>query len=108
MWRNREVVRFLRWLRGYNAEKNLSRRVGFYGLDLYRLHRSIACVIEYLEKVDPQAARTARERYGCFDLFGDDPQRYGYAAVTSLAPSCENDVVGQVLDLHRRAAEYAQ
>jgi erythromycin esterase-like protein len=108
MWRNREVVRFLRWLRGYNADKSLNGRVGFYGLDLYSLHRSIGCVIEYLEKVDPQAARTARERYGCFDIFGDDPQAYGYAASARIAPSCEDDVVDQLLDLQRRAAEYAQ
>jgi erythromycin esterase-like protein len=108
MWRNREVVRFLRWLRGYNAEKDLAARVGFYGLDLYSLHRSIACVVEYLEKVDPQAAQLARTRYGCFDIFGDNPQTYGYAASTRLAPSCEDDVVRQLMDLQRRAAEYAQ
>jgi erythromycin esterase-like protein len=108
MWRNREVVRFLRWLRGSNTERPLSRRVGFYGLDLYSLHRSIACVIEYLEKVDAQAARIARQRYGCFDVFGDDPQRYGYAASSRIARSCEDDVVRQLTDLQLRAAEYAQ
>jgi erythromycin esterase-like protein len=108
MWRNREVVRFLRWLRGYDAERALSARVGFYGLDLYSLHRSIACVIEYLEKVDPQAALLARERYGCFDIFGDDPQTYGYATSARIAPSCEDDVVRQLIDLQRRAADYAQ
>jgi erythromycin esterase-like protein len=108
MWRNREVVRFLRWLRGHNAEQALSGRVGFYGLDLYSLHRSIACVIEYLEKVDPQAAHLARQRYGCFEIFGDDPQTYGYATSTRRADSCEDEVVRQLIDLQRRAAEYAQ
>ena len=108
MWRNREVVRFLRWLRGHNADRTLGARVGLYGLDLYSLHRSIACVIEYLEKVDPHAARLARHRYACFDVFGDDPQTYGYAASTRIASSCEDDVVSQLIDLQRRAAEYAQ
>jgi erythromycin esterase-like protein len=108
MWRNREVVRFLRWLRGHNAAKELSGRAGFYGLDLYSLHRSIACVIEYLEKVDQQAAQLARARYGCFDIFGEDPQTYGYAASTRIAPSCEDDVARQLIDLQRRAAEYAE
>ena len=82
--------------------------MGFYGLELYSLHRSIACVIEYLEKVDPQAAGLARRRYGCFDVFGEDPQTYGYAASTRMAPSCEDEVVSQLMDLQRRAAEYAQ
>jgi erythromycin esterase-like protein len=108
MWRNREVVRFLRWLRGHNTGRPLGERVGFYGLDLYSLHRSIACVVEYLERVDPKAAQHARQRYGCFDIFGDDPQTYGYAASMRVAQSCEDEVVGQLLDLQRRAAEYAQ
>ena len=108
MWRNREVVRFLRWLRGHNADRSLSGRVGFYGLDLYSLHRSIASVIEYLEKVDPDAAGRARQQYGCFDIFGEDPQTYGYATSARLAPSCEDAVVRQLMQLQRSAAEYAQ
>jgi erythromycin esterase-like protein len=108
MWRNREVVRFLRWLRGHNTDRALSTRVGFYGLDLYSLHRSIAAVIEYLETVDPAAASLARDRYGCFDIFGEDPQTYGYATSARLAPSCEEPVVRQLMHLQRRAVEYAQ
>jgi len=108
MWRNREVVRFLRWLRGYNADRALAERIGFYGLDLYSLHRSIACVIEYLDKLDPVAARAARERYACFDIFGEDPQAYGYAASARLGRSCEDAVVEQLLALQQRALDYAR
>jgi erythromycin esterase-like protein len=108
MWRNREVVRFLRWLRAENSACDASARVGFYGLDLYSLHRSMTRVVEYLEKIDPSAARRARESYACFDSFGDDVQRYGYVASLDLGRSCEDDVVDQLLDLRRRAAEYAK
>ena len=108
MWRNREVVRFLRWLRGHNAGRPLPQRVGFYGLDLYSLHRSIACVIEYLDKLDPAAARVARQRYACFDIFGEDPQAYGYAMSARLARSCEDAVVEQLLTLQQRALDYAR
>jgi erythromycin esterase-like protein len=107
MWRNREVVRFLRWLRAENGTRDASTRAGSYGLDLYSLHRSMAGVVEYLDKVDPSAARRAREGYACFDVFGDDVQRYGYTANLDLERSCEDDVVEQLLDLRRRAAEYA-
>jgi erythromycin esterase-like protein len=107
MWRNREVVRFLRWLRAENAGRPADARVGFYGLDLYSLHRSMARVIEYLDKVDPPAARHARRGYGCFDVFGDDVQLYGYTASLSLERSCEDEVIEQLLDLRRRAVEYA-
>lgn len=107
MWRNREVVRFLRWLRGENASRPADARVGFYGLDLYSLHRSMARVIAYLSKVDPTAAERARRGYACFDVFGDDVQLYGYAAHLRLERSCEDDVIEQLMDLRRRAAEYA-
>jgi erythromycin esterase-like protein len=107
MWRNREVVRFLRWLRAENASRPADGRVGFYGLDLYSLHRSMARVTEYLDKVDPTAASRARRGYACFDVFGDDVQLYGYAASLSLERSCEDEVIEQLLGLRRRAAEYA-
>jgi erythromycin esterase-like protein len=108
MWRNREVVRFLRWLRSENAERRPDARAGFYGLDLYSLHRSIARVIEYLDKVDPNAAKRARQGYACFDAFGEDVQRYGYTASLNIERSCEDEVVEQLVDLRRRAAEYAK
>jgi erythromycin esterase-like protein len=107
MWRNREVVRFLRWLRAENTARDAGRRVGFYGLDLYSLHRSMARVVDYLDKVDPSAARRARDGYACFDTFGDDVQRYGYTASLDLSRSCEDEVVEQLVELRRRAAEYA-
>jgi erythromycin esterase-like protein len=107
MWRNRDVVRFLRWLRALNASRPADSRVGFYGLDLYSLHRSIACVIEYLDKVDPVAAERARRNYACFDVFGEDVQAYGYAATLNVGRSCEDAVVDQLLGLRRQAAEYA-
>jgi erythromycin esterase-like protein len=108
MWRNREVVRFLRWLRSENAERSPEACAGFYGLDLYSLHRSIACVIDYLDKVDPGAATRARKGYACFDAFGEDVQLYGYAASLNIDRSCEDEVVEQLVDLRRRAADYAK
>src|SRR5918995_5837502 len=35
MWRNRDVVDFLEWMRAENSTRDPSSRVGFYGLDLY-------------------------------------------------------------------------
>ena len=108
MWRNADVLNFVGWARNFND--NLApdvQRISFYGLDLYSLHSSIAAVIEYLERVDPQAATRARQRYACFDVFGCDPQAYGYAAGLGLSPSCEEQVIQQLVDLHRRSREYA-
>ncbi len=107
MWRNRDVVVFLDWLRGHNAALDAASRVGFYGLDLYSLHTSIEAVLGYLRKVDPAGAERARYRYACFEHFGEDTQAYGYAATAGLSRSCEDEVVAQLVDLHRRAADYA-
>ena len=107
MWRNREVVAFLEWLRGHNEPLDPESRVGFYGLDLYSLHTSAEAVLRYLQKVDPAGAERARFRYGCFEDFAEDSQAYGYAASFGLSRSCEDDVVAQLVELRRRAAEYA-
>jgi erythromycin esterase-like protein len=106
MWRNDVVIEFLGWLREFNRNRPAAGRVGFYGLDLYGLHTSIEAVLRYLSTVDPAAAARARERYACFEQFGADVHGYGYTASLGLSGSCEEDVVAQLLDLRRRAAEY--
>jgi erythromycin esterase-like protein len=108
MWRNRDVLEFVQWLRQHNESLPPGRRVGFYGLDLYSLFSSIEAVIEFLEQVDPEAARRARYRYGCFEDYGEDSQAYGYAAEFGLSRSCEDQAVQQLLELQRRAADIAQ
>ena len=107
MWRNRDVVDFITWLRMHNASVPPQRRTGVYGLDLYSLHASVEAVLAYLRKVDPEAAERARYRYSCFEDFGEDTQAYGYAATLGLSRSCADDVVAQLVELRRRAAEYA-
>jgi erythromycin esterase-like protein len=108
MWRNADVLDFIGWLRAHNdALSNSTNKVGFYGLDLYSLHSSIEAVLGYLAKVDPEAAKRARYRYSCFDHFGENTQAYGYAASFDLTESCKNEVVSQLVELRRRAADYA-
>jgi erythromycin esterase-like protein len=107
MWRNDVVVDFATWLREHNRGRAPKERVGFYGMDLYSLHTSIEAVLGYLAKVDPDAARRARDRYACFGHFAQDSQAYGYAATVGLSRSCEDDVVQQLMELRRRAADYA-
>jgi erythromycin esterase-like protein len=109
MWRNSDVVDFVGWLRDYNdALPAGSARVGFYGLDLYALYASIQAVLNYLREVDPGLARQARERYACFEHFGEDAQLYGHATVLGLTPSCEREALQQLMALRRSAAELAR
>jgi erythromycin esterase-like protein len=109
MWRNTDVVEFLDWLRAHNdALAPGAAKTGFYGLDLYSLHTSVEAVLRFLEKVDPEAARKARERYSCFDHFGRDPQTYGLMTGIGVAKSCEDEVVSQLVELQRAAMEYVR
>ena len=103
MWRNTVVREFVEWLRQWN-QGHEHAQVGFYGMDLYSLHASIGGVLSYLEAVDPDAAHRARERYACFEDFGD-PQLYGYAANTGRKEPCEDEVVDQLMELRRRGTE---
>jgi erythromycin esterase-like protein len=106
MWRNADVLDFVGWLRAHNDGLPAGApRVGFYGLDLYSLHGSIAAVLGYLDQVNPQAAQQARARYGCFEQFGTDPQSYGYATSFGAAESCAEAAVGQLLEFQRRSGE---
>jgi erythromycin esterase-like protein len=107
MWRNTVVVEFVEWLREFNRRANPKRaKAGFYGMDLYSLHASIDAVLNYLEKVDPDAAARAKLRYSCFDHFSREPQEYGYAATVGAAESCESAVVAQLVDLQRHSADF--
>ena len=109
MWRNADVLDFIGWLRAYNDGLGRNEQpVGFYGLDLYSLHASIEAVLSYLRVVDPEAARRAQARYACFDHFGPDLHSYGAAARLGMTPSCEREVVAQLVELQRAAGEYVK
>jgi erythromycin esterase-like protein/predicted phosphoribosyltransferase len=108
MWRNTEVVEFVEWLRARNdTSSSEDQKVGFYGLDLYSLRASMKAVLQFLEKVDPEAAKRARDRYACFDRFGEDAQVYGLIAASGATASCQEQVVNQLVELQRRAMDYA-
>jgi protein-L-isoaspartate(D-aspartate) O-methyltransferase len=108
MWRNREMLEFVEWMREYNrGRQRAEERVSFHGLDLYSLYTSTAEVIRYLERVDPLAARTARERYGCLSPWEGDPATYGRAAVSGQYRRCEREVVQILRNLLARRLEYA-
>lgn len=109
MWRNTDVVNFIDWLRDYNdALPQNATKAGFYGLDLYSMYTSMQAVLGYLDKIDPEAAKQARNRYSCFEHFGEDTQSYGYSTSFGLTESCEDEAVNQLMELQRRATEYAQ
>lgn len=102
MWRNVSIKHLVEWLYQYNKNLSSTPKVGFYGLDVYSLYRSIDVVIHELEKFDPAAAAEARERYACFDGFQRDPQTYAYAVYARAIASCADQVMEQLQSLIER------
>jgi erythromycin esterase-like protein len=106
MWRNTDVVAFVKWLHAHNSNLGSEKsKTGFYGIDLYSLRASMEAVVAYLETVDPRAAADARYRYSCFDTFESDGQRYGHGSALNIAAACEDEVVEQLVDLRNRQKE---
>ncbi|HET9991465.1 MAG TPA: erythromycin esterase family protein [Kofleriaceae bacterium] len=105
MWRNREVQSLIEWMRAHNAKA--SQRVGFAGLDLYSLYTSAFEVVRYLDRVDPDAAQVARERYGRLTPWQHDPAAYGRAALLGRIQPFEKDIVAMLRDLLARRIDYS-
>lgn len=108
MWRNTDVRDFVSWLRKHNGTVDKRERVAFHGVDLYSLYDSIRSVLDYLDAVDPDSARVARERYGCLTPWQRDPATYGHAALTGSYPTCESHVVRALTDLLAKRRSYAE
>lgn len=108
MWRNTDVEAFTEWLRSWNGDRPPEQRTGFYGLDLYNLNASLRAVLDYLDKVDPEAAQIARQRYACLTPWAREPQAYGRMALTTGYAKCEAGVVRTLQEMLDRHLEYAR
>jgi len=106
MWRNRDVGRFRAWLTGHNQAARIP--AGFYGLDIYNMRGAIAEVLSYLNKVDPEAAKVARQRYACLTPWQHEPSTYGRAVLTAGYRKCEAEIVRQCREMLEKEFEYAQ
>jgi protein-L-isoaspartate(D-aspartate) O-methyltransferase len=106
MWRNTDVQAFAEALRASNLRRDPRQRAGFYGLDLYSLSASIEAVLNYLDRIDPEAAKAARERYGCLTPWAKEPQTYGRMALTAGYAQCEAGVVRMLREMMEKKLQY--
>jgi erythromycin esterase-like protein len=60
---------------------------------------SIEAVLAYLDREDPEAAKVARERYGCLTPWQSDPVTDGRFALSRGFAECEDAVIAQCRDL---------
>ena len=107
-WRNVEMHDFVEWLRAHNEPLDPQHRTGFFGLDIYNMNASIRAVIDHLDKVDADAARIARERYGCLTPWQKDPATYARAVLGAGHAKCEAAVVAMLRELFDEQTAYAR
>ncbi len=99
VWKNTEMLDFIRWLRDYNNQnENSKSKVSLYGIDVYNSKRSQGLVVEYLKKFFPKEALLAQQRYDCFLEFDDDIDQYAQAVRNDSSRSCESKVIQQYRD----------
>jgi len=109
MWRNQETRAFVDWLADYNRGVARSgHKVSVHGLDLYSLNNSIGAVLDYLDRVDPETAATARVRYGCFSPWETDPATYGRAVVAGEMAGCESAAISILNGLFAQRMQYIE
>lgn len=114
MWANADILDFIGWLRNHNeSRKDGFSEVGFYGLDLYSLHKSASEVVSYLESFESQfldalLLERTKERYSCLKQLGEDTQSYAFSTALGLVNSCESAVNSQLQDFVRSTDVYRE
>eukprot|EP01080_Neovahlkampfia_damariscottae_P005783 gene5783-9604_t len=108
MWRNKSMLNFIKWLRNHNEQCPKERKVGIYGIDLYSLHKSIHCVISYLEKVDYEDANRVRRLYANFVESEGNPQQYGMKVAYGMSKSLEKEVNLALMTMLQKGPKYLE
>jgi protein-L-isoaspartate(D-aspartate) O-methyltransferase len=103
MWRNPVIAGLMHDLHALNRGRAPEDMAGFHGLDIYNMSGSIEAVLAYLDEHDPEAARIARERYGCLTPWQAEPATYGRAALSKGYAECEQQVIAECRELLQRA-----
>ncbi len=107
MWANEDIVELVEWLRDYNDGRPADEQVGFYGIDVYDMDRSIEKVNAYLDGQAPELAEEAAAAYACFEPYEGDPQRYAQA-IALRGVSCDEEADAVLALLRENESELAE
>lgn len=103
MWANEEIVELAEWLRSFNDELPIEKKIGFYGLDVYGQWDAMQKLIDYAETELPDDYEIIKANLECFLAYGYDEWQYA-RAVTQRGNSCEPQL-NEVVDLLKAKAE---
>jgi erythromycin esterase len=66
-WNTEEVLDMIRWMRRYNQDPSHARKIKFYGFDMQTPTVAAQNVLAYLNRVDPEYAKTVEPILSRFD-----------------------------------------
>lgn len=101
MWANWEVAALVEWLKEYNQTLSATKKIGFYGLDVYSLWDSMYAMMDYLEDEDPQAAQAVKKAIQCFEPFQENEHAYARHSLTEH--SCRDKVLAVLKEVRMKA-----
>lgn len=101
MWANWEVAALSEWLREFNQNLSIDKKVGFYGLDVYSLWDSMREMVNYLEREDPQAAQSVKKAIQCFEPYEENEHLYARYSLTEH--SCRDQVISLLKEIRMKA-----
>lgn len=100
MWGNHEVVALAEWMRAFNGDLPIEKRVGFYGKDVYDEWRSMDEVLDFLREHNRSLYRQARSHYACFSRY--DGESWLYAQMVAQGANDCVLAVESVVELFRQ------
>ena len=97
---------FVDWLRAHNAALHPDEHVGFFGLDIYNMNASIAAVIEYLDRFDPEARRSQGSVMAALRHGSAIQRPMGVPRLPTGFARCERPVLLALRDLLAKQLQY--
>jgi erythromycin esterase-like protein len=101
MWGNWEIAALAEWLKEYNKNLPVNKKVGFYGLDVYSLWDSMKEMMSYLENEDPQTARSVQKAIQCFEPYNEDEHMYARSLLNDHG--CRDEVLAMLREIRMKA-----
>ena len=93
MWANEVFLDLIEWIREYNMEKELSERIGVYGVDVYGAANSFRELMSFVfrneETLSQEIIDSGNSLFSCFSFFDYDFHNYASDVTPDL--SCEDE-----------------
>jgi erythromycin esterase len=100
VWRSKDVMNFLEWLRYFNSEQPTEKRIRFYGFDVQKPESSLETVGQYIKQHGIESAKALDPLNGSHLLrVGESSTLPGWTAIKKLFDQNESSGISDDVDL---------